>query len=250
MGIFDKFFYDKDKTNIFFTGQAGYVFRNKDGYTLALDLYLSDCVERDDGFKRLCPKLIAPSEVCADIVVTTHAHYDHFDPDSIPSLLGENTVLCGSLRCKDECEKLGILSDKTQFFSAGDSISIKGFTIHFIPCDHGDAAPDAFGVIIECDNKRFCIAGDTCLRLDRVNEYTKFGSLDVLFVPINGAFGNLNEADAAALANEVKPKLVIPYHYWMFAQHHGDPGKFIIEMDKNCPNIPYKLLCPGEVASF
>lgn len=250
MGLFDTITYDENKTNVFFTGQAGYVFRNKDGHTLAVDLYLSDCVERDDGFKRLCPKLVKADEVCADILIATHAHYDHFDPDSIPDLLKDGAILYASLRCKDECDKLGVTGDKTRFFSAGESVSDMGFTVHFIPCDHGDAAPDAFGVIIECDGKIFCIAGDTCLRLDRVGEYTKYGAPDVMFVPINGAFGNLNEREAATLIKNVRPKTAVPYHYWMFAQHHGDPGRFIEEMDKNSPDIPYMLICPGETVSF
>ena len=39
------------KTHIFFLGQAGFVFKSSTGTVLGVDLYLSDCVERFDGFK-------------------------------------------------------------------------------------------------------------------------------------------------------------------------------------------------------
>lgn len=245
MNLAEKLSVDENGIKLFFTGQAGYIIVSPTGTCMGIDLYLSDCVERYDGFKRLCPKIVAADELQLDWLVATHAHYDHFDPDSVPALLNnEKTVLLASKRCVQECEQLGILSEKTRFFSTGESVVCGDITVHFINCDHGDAAPDALGVIIECAGKRLCITGDTCLRLDRVEEYNAHGKIDVLFTPINGAFGNMNHSDAVSLAKAVSPSLVIPYHYWMFAQHHGDPGAFEDEI-KNT-DIPYKFICPGE----
>ena len=47
----------ENKSSLFYVNQAGYVIKTKNGTTLGLDLYLSDCVERFDGFKRLAPKV-------------------------------------------------------------------------------------------------------------------------------------------------------------------------------------------------
>ena len=107
-------------------------------------------------------------------------------------------------------------------------------------------APDAFGVIITVDGIKICEAGDTCLRLDRVEEYNSKGKLDLLIGPINGAYGNMNEIDFSCLCRAVKPRLAIPCHYGMFASHGGNPGVFRMEMEKNNPDVPYQLMQMGE----
>ena len=90
------------------------------------------------------------------------------------------------------------------------------------------------------------MVGDSCLRLDRVPEYTSRGPIDIMIAPINGAYGNLNEAECAQLANEVKPKLTIPAHYGMFARHGGDPGLFKNIMLETYNNKNYCFMTQGE----
>ena len=52
--------------------------------------YLSDAVERLHGFKRLSLAPIAAEEVRADLVVLTHEHADHLDPDAVPVIARSN----------------------------------------------------------------------------------------------------------------------------------------------------------------
>ena len=66
-----------------------------------------------------------------------------------------------------------------------------------------------------------------------------------MFAPINGMFGNLNEAQAAQFFSIAKPKLAVPCHYWNFAEHHGDPGIFKDEMTSKYPNQPFRLMGYG-----
>ncbi len=75
------------RLGVFFMGQAGVILKAPDNTLLAVDLYLSDCCERYFGFKRLMPKLVGVDDLRLDYVCATHAHFDHFDPDSIPQLL-------------------------------------------------------------------------------------------------------------------------------------------------------------------
>ena len=58
-------------TNIFFAGQAGFIIKSSSGQMLAVDLYLSDCVERLEGnvgFKRLLPKMLSPYELKLSLI--------------------------------------------------------------------------------------------------------------------------------------------------------------------------------------
>ena len=113
-------------------------------------------------------------------------------------------------------------------------------------CDHGDAAPNAVGFILTIDGKKVYNAGDTCLRLDKTSEIAKDGPFDVMIAPINGAFGNMNETEMVTLCERVRPRLVIPSHYWVFAEHGGNPGLFMREMRKRLPDVPFKLMALGE----
>ena len=118
--------------------------------------------------------------------------------------------------------------------------------LEFVSCDHGVAAPDAVGVVVEVDGKKIYITGDTCLRLDRKEEYIEKGPFDVMIGPINGAYGNLNEQNYVDLSEALNPELTIPCHYGMFAAHGGNPGVFIKKMNEQCPNNKYYLMALGE----
>lgn len=238
------------RTHLFSVGQAGFILKSRAGQTMAWDLYLSDAGERlegHDGFKRLLPKILLPSELQFDTVIASHPHFDHFDPDSIPLLLSNpNTKLYASLDCRKLTDRLVMQNCKTVYMAPGETYYEGDFTFHFVSCDHGALAPDAVGAIISVDGKNIFFAGDTCLRLDRTEEYLSFGAIDILIAPINGAYGNLNEHDCVCLSKALSPSLTIPCHYGMFASHGGNPGLFRKYMQEECPENQYLLMRMGE----
>ncbi len=238
------------KTHLFFLGQAGFIIKNADGELLGIDLYLSDCVERVEGhmgFKRLQPKLLWADEVELDVIIATHPHLDHFDLDSVPELLScPKARLYASENCLALTEKLELQQDRISYVRPGDHREQGGFSMHFIACDHGAGAPDAVGAVIETDGKRIVEVGDTCLRLDRVEELLSFGRPDVLIAPINGAYGNLNEQDCVRLTQALHPGAVIPCHFGMFASHGGNPGRFYELMKEADPGQKILFLSLGE----
>lgn len=242
------------KTHIFSVGQAGYIIKSKSGQLLGIDMYLSECVERIEGnmgFKRLLPRILSPYDLEFDVVIATHPHKDHFDIDSVPELLSNNkTKLFASVDCSKLIVELEMTETNVTYVKPGNEYITGDFKIDFISCDHGSGAPDAVGVIVTVDGKRILEVGDTCLRLDRVDEYTKFGEVDVLIAPINGAYGNLNEEECAKLAGQIKAKLTIPCHYGMFASHGGNPGKFYQIMNELYPEDKFMIMAQGEKYTF
>lgn len=236
------------KTHIFSVGQAGYIVKSASGQMLAIDLYLSECVERAEenaGFKRLLPKILTPFEIDFDVVICTHPHLDHFDLDSVPELISNEKT---RLFCSADCHKLidqtemGYRIDHITYVKPLDHCEAGDFHIDFVNCDHGKGAQDAVGVVVTVDGKRIYEAGDTCLRLDRTNEIPQ--PLDVLIAPINGAYGNLNEEECGQFAEALHPTVTIPCHYGMFASHHGDVGKFYDVM--TAKKLPFRLMQQGE----
>ena len=241
----------RGQTHLLSIGQAGFVIKSANGQFLGMDLYLSECVERIEGhvgFKRLLPKILESADIDFDVLIATHPHYDHFDMDSLPSMMdNQKTRLFASIECEREVKRLLISKANVTYVKPGDKATVGDFRIDFINCDHGMGAPDAVGLIITVDNKRFVVAGDTCLRLDRKEEYLKQGPIDILIAPINGAYGNLNEEECVQLSCALEPHLTIPCHYGMFASHGGNPGLFHKIMSEQHPERPYLLMAQGEI---
>ena len=235
------------KTHIFSVGQAGFIIRSSSGQLLAIDLYLSECVERAEGnvgFKRLLPKILDPSDLHFDVVICTHPHLDHFDMDSVPEMVGNGTKLFCSTGCEELIKQLQLdyHQENIAYVSPGEHYCVGDFECLFVNCDHGTGAPDAVGVVVKVDGKSIYEAGDTCLRIDRIHEIPQ--PVDVLIAPINGAFGNMNEEECSQLAAALKPTITIPCHYGMFASHHGDSGNFYeIMVEKQ---MPFLLMQQGE----
>lgn len=238
------------ETHLFWVGQAGYIVKSKSGQLFGLDLYLSECVERVEGnrgFKRLVPSLFDCDEIEFDCLVATHEHVDHFDIDAVPQLMaGKKTRLYASVECEKEVDRFSIDKSRCIFVKPVDSFIDGDFSLQFINCDHGTGAPDAVGLILTVDGKKVLFVGDSCLRLDRVDEYKSKGQIDVMIAPINGAYGNLCENDCAVLSDAVKPKLTIPSHYGMFAAHGGNVGVFYKIMTEQYPQNKFDMMCLGE----
>lgn len=230
-------------------GQAGFILKNKEGKTIVIDPYLSDSVEKFEGhmgFKRLLPKIIKAEQLNADIVITTHSHLDHFDTDSIFEIMNnKKTKLFASYNCCSYLKEQDFFVNRVEFVKPGEYRNLAGFEIAFIKCDHGEAALDAFGVIVKTDGIVICETGDTCLRINYKEEYLQFGNVDVLIAPINGKYGNMSEKDCVNLAELLRPKFTVPCHYGMFASHGGDVGLFYDLM--KAKNLDLYLMTQGEI---
>ena len=241
----------KDSVQIWWLAQAGFVFKTAAGRVIYVDPYLSDAVERLYDFKRMSIAPIDAKDVKADIVINTHEHADHFDPDAMP-VIAENNPKChfaGSLSCKELYESSGIDSDRYTMLEVDKTYSFDDVTVYTCKADHGDYAPTAVGLLLDFDGVRVFYTGDTALRPGLFEKFCEMKP-DILLPCINGNFGNMNHIDAAMLAQQVKPKLVIPCHFWMFIEHGGDPASFLYACKHFCPEVSAMILKPGEGLLF
>lgn len=231
---------------VFWAAQAGFIFKLPDGLLVAADLYLSDCCERYFGFKRLMPRPFLPGEATFDLLLSTHAHYDHFDVDSMPWLLasGQTELVCAR-DCQSEIDRLHLAGERIHYLGKGEQLTIKGIDIRAVDCDHGELAPDAVGLVLTLAGKRVYIMGDTAYRPDWLDKPV-FQQLDLLILPVNGAYGNLNEEQAAQVVAQLRPKRAVPCHYGLFEVHGGDVRLFTRAMDRLAPSVPYLVPAVGE----
>lgn len=228
--------------------QAGFAFKTSAGKIVYLDPYLSDAAERMFGFKRLSLSPIAAEEVRADLVVLTHEHADHLDPDALPIIAGNNPKcrFAAPSGCLSGLSEAGVSPNNHILLEAGRQYDIDGVVIDTAQADHGDFSDTALSLALTIEGVRILCTGDTSFR-PQLLKPLYVTKPDVLLPCINGAFGNMGPLDAAMLAQAVDPRYAIPCHFGMFAEHGlADPGGFIHACSKFCPGVKTMLLRPGE----
>ena len=214
-------------------GQGGLLFE-KENLKIMVDPYLSDSVrnvnpnhyrrvEVDTGFLAVKP----------DVMIFTHNHLDHYDPETVKHFLSENsriTVLAPS-SVWAEVRKIGgrnnyVLFDRHTQWTEG-SIRFEA-----VKACHSD--PSAIGVVMHDEAKTYYVTGDTLYNKEIFLDLPK--NIDVVFLPINGVGNNMNMADAVRFAAECGAKNVVPIHFGMFDELNPElfacPNKVIPEIYK------------------
>lgn len=231
---------------IYWLGQAGFVIKTSNNKIIVIDAYLSDCCERLHGFKRITPSLINIEELVGDLFIATHAHCDHFDIDAAPIFMNKSGVkLAGPYSVVKESLKLGISKDKLILLEENKEIEFERFKLLPVYADHKELAPDALGFILNFSNYKLYFTGDTAYRQENIKLAIQ-NEPEIIILPINGKFDNLNPEEAVKLAADVKSKIAIPCHYWTFIEHNGNPLAFYDAMKKNNPSCRCKILAQGE----
>jgi L-ascorbate metabolism protein UlaG (beta-lactamase superfamily) len=174
----------------------------------------------------------------ADILLITHEHFDHCNPESIrkvrksyaTTLIPENVTLDfkGDARRIRDGDMLR------------DHLSIKDVNIEVLPAYNIDKQyhPKGIGVgyLIEVGGLRIYHTGDT----DFIPEMNDV-SADVVLVPIGGTY-TMDEYEAADAVASISPKIAIPMHYNYVEGTEGDPEKFKQLVNENNPDVDVVIL--------
>lgn len=239
-----------DSIAIFWLGQAGFIIKDHKGRRIAIDPYLTDCVEKEFGFKRLAPKLISADDLDLDVYLVTHDHLDHYDTEAAPIIMkNKKTYMYGSVSSIKLAKDSGIESSRLHPMEAGEEIKHDNISIRATYADHGSLAPDAIGFLLKIGTIAIYYAGDTGYNPKIARDVSKLNP-DIIILPINGRYGNLNGEAAAKLAVDADAEIAIPCHFWMFAEHNGDPEDFLNHMQKLSSKCEAKVMCMGEMISY
>ncbi|HEY3377703.1 MAG TPA: MBL fold metallo-hydrolase [Armatimonadota bacterium] len=239
---------------LFFLGQAGFAIKTAVGKLVVIDPYLTDACERLFGEKRMLPCPIAPEELHADLIASTHAHADHLDPDGLPIYVQcPTTAFLGAPDCRQAYMAQGLAADRYTILATGDTCTRAGITFRAIFADHGANTPDAVGLLLDVDGVTVYFTGDTAYRPNEIRASLGDVSLDLMIAPINGQFGNMSAPEAVQLAALLRPRIVIASHFWMFVEHvgrDGDPSIFRREAAALPAETRALIMAPGELLRY
>lgn len=208
-------------------GQAGLLLE-RDGVSIMIDPYLSDSVVKyEPKNARRVPVDERFLQITPDVMIFTHDHLDHYDPETAPLFLERTShrmTVLSPLSVWKKARTVGT-AHNCVMFNRHTVWSEFGFRFTAIPAAHSDL--DAIGVLIEdlIEEKTYYITGDTLYHTEIFQFLPK--EIDLLFLPINGVGNNMNATDAARFAARVGAKVVVPYHFGMFDSI--DPTVFACE---------------------
>ena len=160
----------------------------------------------------------------ADYVFCTHSHYDHLSPEDIDKVKKENTKFIVTEDIKEKAETLfgkenvlNVEPNKTYNF---DQLFFRTTYAYNKNKPFHPKENKWVGYIIEIENKKYYIAGDT----DDIEEIQDI-ECDIAFIPIGGTY-TMNYEEAAKLANQIKAEVIVPTHYGCIVGEKEDGQKF------------------------
>jgi L-ascorbate metabolism protein UlaG (beta-lactamase superfamily) len=158
----------------------------------------------------------------ADLILITHAHFDHFQPDEIARLSKAGTKLVAPRDVAAE------LSGDVTPVAPGESHEVAG--VRFVTVPAYNTAEERLkmhpranrwvGYVIELPGGTYYHAGDT----DHAPELDDV-TTDVAFLPIGGTY-TMDVSEAAGLARSISPRIAVPMHFGFVVGSAGDGERF------------------------
>ncbi len=195
-------------------GQAGVMFET-DNKIIMVDPYLSDSVEKaEPQNKRRVPVDESFLKIKPDIIVLTHNHLDHTDPDTLQHYITEKSavlVLASSNAWQTVRSKF--CEGKNTFVRFNRHTVWTEGNIKFtaVKAEHSDDA--AIGCVIEAENKKYYVTGDTLYNEEIFTELPE--DIDYVFLPVNGRGNNMNMTDAKDFCEQIGA-VAVPMHCGLF----------------------------------
>lgn len=216
-------------------GQAG-LYIETEGLRILIDPYLSDSVAKiNPKNARRVPVDESFLDIIPDVIVCTHNHLDHVDPETLTHYLtrgGSITVLAPEAAWT-EVRKFGGDHNYVRF-NRHSQWTAGNVRFHAVRAEHSD--PHPIGVILEAEGKKLYMTGDTLYNTDIFEDVLPFSPIDAVFLPVNGVGNNMNMQDAKRFCEVIKPHTAVPLHWGLFDMLQGAawdyPNKVVPEFFK------------------
>lgn len=147
----------------------------------------------------------------ADLILVTHHHGDHLDPDAIGKIVKDETIILCSESCLDKLPHALVMKN-------GDLKSLLNLTIQAVPAYnivHKRSNGEPFhpmgvgnGYVITFGDKKVYVAGDT----ENIPEMADLDDIYCAFLPMNLPYTMTPEMVRDAVEH-FHPTILYPYHY-------------------------------------
>lgn len=237
---------------LWWLGHSGFVLKFQ-----GIVFYVDPCLSTPPGRTRAVePPLAAGQAANADLILCTHAHPTHMDPETLPAMLKASprarVVLPKS--AAEHADSIGV--PYARMTTTDSDLRVEYFKgglygrVYSVPSAHPalDWTPlggyPYLGYLIRFGEYTIYHAGD-CRLYDGIVDRLRPYNVTVALLPIGGN-GNFEIAEAAQLAEDIRARWLIPMHYGAFGDGSIIVNRFITHMLGFRPSIGFKVFACGE----
>lgn len=196
---------------------------------LSVNAHSSVRLELDGRVLYLDPFRLQTAPRDADLIFLTHEHFDHFSPEDIARVSRPDTVFVLPESCRESTAAV-IGARPAVFVRPGQTGQAAGIEFEAVPA-YNPAKPfhprekGWVGYLLRLRGLRLYLAGDS----DATPEAAAV-RCEIALLPIGGKY-TMDASEAAALANTIRPQVVVPIHYGSVAGSPADFDRFAAAMD-------------------
>lgn len=206
-----------DSVNVDWLDHASVKLSDSDGFTVYVDPWSEPFSQEElNGMEK------------ADVIVSTHDHFDHFDVKAIQALKKRDTVLI----CSRESEEDVPQDIEYKIIEPNRTVKAHKLRVRGVPAYNVDKFrsedepfhPEGFcvGVLFELDGIKFYHASDT----DPIDEMESLpDDIDVAFLPVGGTY-TMDQDEAIEAIKKIQPEKVVPIHYGFIDETTADTARF------------------------
>lgn len=227
-------------------GQAGFVLSGG-GHRILIDPYLSDSLARKYrgsryGHVRMMASPMAPEDFeRVDLVLCTHRHTDHMDPDTLQPLAERFPKLrfvVPAASLEEARKRCGVGDDRLIAANAGEWMEpLAGLQLLPLPSAHESLQVDTqgrhewLGYVMELGGVRLYHSGD-CIPFDGLESAVQAAAPHIALLPVNGRDaersgngvpGNFTLDEAVSLCRTCGIPAMVAHHYGLFAFNTVSP---------------------------
>jgi len=225
---------------LWWLGQASFVLKARD-----VIIYIDPYLQR--SAHRLSPPPFPPDAVThADLVLVTHDHIDHVDPEALPGIaaasprarfIAPRPIHARVAGLVGSAERVipAVADEPLTLMVRGTPVEVRPVPARHEEFDLTDQGYPYLGYSVRVDGVCVHHSGDTIPYEGQIERVRAHG-VDVALLPINGrdffrtrsgTIGNFDYREAAEFAVQIGAAVVVPMHYGMFRGNTVPPGYFV-----------------------
>jgi L-ascorbate 6-phosphate lactonase len=210
---------------LWYTGGAGYIVRTP-RTTIYVDPFTGPSDEK--WVRGVAPPFDASQVGRCDLILSTHEHRDHCDPDAlVPMLARTSARLAGPASSIETARGFGWPEARLQTLGRGDGLEVGDLRITTV-LSRDPLARGCNGYVIEAEGVTFVNMGDS-LWYDEIGRELSRWRVDAIAVSVAhnppGETYYMSEVDAVRIARDVGASVLIPHHWDLWQWVSLDPRR-------------------------